>query len=387
MSRDPEGELAALLPRLIRETRIHFLDNLRSSLIALVIFHHAALPFGGVGSWPYSSPYHTPESSLILSLFIAVNQTYFMALLFFISGHWSAVAATNKTWDAFCLDKLKRLGIPVVVYTLLLHPLVLVLVRWSQHAAVVPALVAYWSGLNGVRGPVWFIAVLLFFDLIYIAVRTCLPPFSFLLPTSAARFKVTAVVGISLVIVSSFLIRLSHPVGRASPPLELQLAYAPQYVFAYISGTCLSYIQQYFLVSRPGRALVISYLVAILSITALAIPFKLTSHLFFGGANPVALFYAIWNELCFYFIGTALFSLFHDSEYATRRWGSTARYSYAAFLLHPIVVVALQVLVDSSGGAALNGVIKTLAVGALGVCLSWAAGWAVVQIPGVGKII
>ncbi|KAJ6558519.1 acyltransferase 3 [Mycena vulgaris] len=380
MRGDPESELAALLPRLVRDARIHFLDNLRSAIIALVIFHHSALSFGGIGSWPYLSPYHAPESSLILVAFEAVNQSYFMGMMFFLSGHFSAIAATNKSWQAFCLDKLKRLGIPVVVYTIVLHPLILVIVWGSQHRSIFPALTEYWSSLNGVRGPVWFLAVLLFFDLIYIAVRTCLPPFSFLLPTSAARFRATAVVCISTVIVCSFLIRMSHPVGRTSPPLGLQLAYAPQYVLAYISGTCLSYIQQYILVSRPARALALAYLVAIISIAAvMAIPFKW--NMFRRGADPV---YAVWNELCFYFIGTALFSLFHDSEYTTRKWGNTARYSYGAFLLHAIVVVALQILLDSS---AVNGVVKTVMVGALGVCLSWAAAWVLVRLPGVGNIV
>lgn len=152
---DPEGELAALLPRLIRDSRVHFLDNLRSALTALVIFHHAALPFGGIGSWLYESPYHSQQSSFILVTFVAVNQSYFMGMLFFISGHFSAIAASHKSWKAFSLDKLKRLGIPVVVYTLFLQPLVIFIVRWSQHGPIVPALLEYWKSLNGARGPVW----------------------------------------------------------------------------------------------------------------------------------------------------------------------------------------------------------------------------------------
>lgn len=105
MSRDPEGELAALLPRLIRDSRIHYIDNLRSALVALVVFHHSALAFGGIGSWPYTSPRHAPESSRVLSVFVAVNQSYFMGLLFFLSGHFSAIAASRKSWTAFCIGE------------------------------------------------------------------------------------------------------------------------------------------------------------------------------------------------------------------------------------------------------------------------------------------
>jgi len=213
------------------------------------------------------------------------------------------------------------------------------------------------------------------------------PPVDLPVPTSAARFRVTVVVCISAVIVSSFLIRMSYPVGRSLPPLGLQLAYFPQYLLAYSSGTVLSYIQQYLLVSRPARSLAIAYFVAIISMAAIAIPFKSHVHLFNGGANLMAFFYAIWNELCFYFIGTALFSLFHASEHTNKKWGNTARYSYGAFLLHAVVVVALQILMDDSVKGSLNGVVKTLVVGTLGVCFSWAAAWALIRIPGVGAIV
>ncbi|KAJ7287397.1 hypothetical protein C8J57DRAFT_1653718 [Mycena rebaudengoi] len=162
---DPEGELAALLPRLQRSMRVHYLDNLRSTLIALVIFHHSALPFGGIGYWPYISPYHPPDSSLVLGVFVAVNQTYFMGMLFFLSGHFSAIAASKKSWVEFSVDKLRRLGIPTVVSTIFLQPLVLILVKWAGSAPILPALLEYFKTLRGVRGPVWFLATLLVFDL------------------------------------------------------------------------------------------------------------------------------------------------------------------------------------------------------------------------------
>ncbi|KAJ7227292.1 acyltransferase 3 [Mycena pura] len=389
MSGDPEGELAALLPRLIRDSRVHSLDNLRSALIALVIFHHAALPFGGIGFWPYMSPYHGTNSSVVvLILFVLLNQSYFMGTLFFIAGHFSAWAASNRTWRKFCADKFKRLGIPAVVYTLFVQPLNIVLVQSAKHSPILPVLRTYYANLNGVRGPVWFIAVLLLFDLVYIVVRTCLPPLSFLVPSSATQYRATAVVGIACVIVCSFLIRISHPIGHESPPFQLQLAYASQYVFAYAAGTSLSKIQQYLLVSHPAGRLALTYLLAIFSISLVGTVAHMTHNesLFVGGANPFAFFLAAWNEICFYFIGTALYSLFHDSEHSTRRWGNTARYSYGAFLLHAPVVVALQILVDGAMRT-VHGVVKTLVVGVLGVCISWAGAWLLIRIPGVAKVV
>jgi membrane-bound acyltransferase YfiQ involved in biofilm formation len=186
-----------------------------------------------------------------------------------------------------------------------------------------------------------------------------------------------------IVIVGSYFIRLFHPVGRVTPPLAIQLAYALQYVLAYTAGTCLSSIQPYLLVSsHPGRALALAYFFAVISLAAITIPLRM------GMKSLFDLFYAFWNELCFYFIGTALYSFFHDWSHTTKRWGNTARYTYAAYLLHALVLVCLQILVDRVGGLGMVfGVVKTLIVGTLGVCISWAAAWVFVRVPGVGKIV
>ncbi|KAK7057431.1 acyltransferase 3 [Favolaschia claudopus] len=384
MSDNPESELAALLPRLIRDARVHFIDNLRSTLVALVIFHHAALPFGGIGFWPYISPHHPPQSSITLSIFVAVNQSYFMGMLFALSGHFSALSASRKSWAAFCSDKLKRLGIPIVVSTLLIFPLGLAIVWWANQTPIQPALISYYRNLNGARGPVWYLAVLLCFDLVYITVRKFFPPFSFLVPRSVARYRVTVVVCLATVIIGSYLIRLPYPVGRVLPPLGLQLAYALQYVLAYIAGTCLTTIEPYFLVkSNPGRVLVLSYVLAVLSLVAISIPLQ------YGHKWLFDMLYACWNELCFYFLGTALYSFFHASSHTTKRWGNTARYSYGAYIIHALVIVLLQILADNTIGPGLvfGGVIKTLVVGAVGVVLSWAAAWVLIRIPEVGRII
>ncbi|KAJ7067040.1 acyltransferase 3 [Mycena amicta] len=389
MSGDPEGELAALLPRLIRDSRIHFIDNLRSALIALVILHHTAVPFGGIGSWHYISPYPSSRASkALLSLFVALNQTFFMGTLFFLAGHFSSIAVERKTWRAFCADKLKRLGIPVVAYMIAIHPIVLVLVQLARRGSVWSTLTNYYLHLqDGVRGPIWFIAVLLVFDLVYVTIKTCVPPFKFV-PSSASQYRAAAFLGITVVIISSFFIRIRYPVGRTLWPLSLQLAYTPQYVFAYLSGTCLSKIQQYLLVSHPERALFLAYLGAIASVSLVGGIGALigVNDGYGGGMNLFALFYAVWNELCFYFIGTAWFSWFHDGDRTIRRWSTTARYSYGAYIVHAVVVVSLQILVDGAMGE-LDGILKAIIIGPPAVVISWAACWVLVKIPPVGKII
>ncbi|KAF7312413.1 Acyltransferase 3 [Mycena indigotica] len=383
MPSDPEGELAALIPRLVGEWRVHFLDNLRSFVIVLVVLHHVALSFGGVGYWYYVSPYPVSNvSKAVLTLFVALNQTFFMGLMFFIAGHFSSIAVERKAWGVFCIDRLKRLGIPIVVYTFAIHPLVVVLLN---RGSVWTALRHYYLNLDRVQGPIWFIALLLVFDVIYATTKLFIPSFGFLIPSSYSQYRLAALLGISTVIICTFSVRLSFPLGTHIPVMALEPGYTPQYVLAYISGCSLSKIQQYMLFRDPRRALALSYLGAILSAAiisgigaALAIPVT-----YAGGMNPFALSYAIWHETCFYFLGTAWFSLFHDSERTTEKWGTTARYSYGAYIVHSVVVVWLQILLDSR----LDGILKTVIVGVPAIVLSWAVSWVLVQIPFVGAII
>ena len=101
--------------------RTHSLDNLRTCLTALVIAHHAAIPYGGLGTWPYTSPYHSPGSSGAIIAFNAVNQFFFMGCFFLLSGYFSAKSARQKTRRGFMGEQWKRLGVPTVVYSVISH--------------------------------------------------------------------------------------------------------------------------------------------------------------------------------------------------------------------------------------------------------------------------
>ena len=86
---NPTGELAPLLNHSLQpRSRTHYLDNLRTYLTALVILHHTAVAYGGAGGWYYLE--YPNQSSLPLAIFNALNQTYFMAAFFVLSGYFSA---------------------------------------------------------------------------------------------------------------------------------------------------------------------------------------------------------------------------------------------------------------------------------------------------------
>ncbi|KAJ7236709.1 hypothetical protein C8J57DRAFT_1247691 [Mycena rebaudengoi] len=262
----------------------------------------------------------------------------------------------------------EALGDPALVSTLLIQPLAIVLLRRADPSTLPHMLLNYFKNLRG-AWPLLVIATLLFFDLTYITTRTWLPSIPFLPPTSKKRFRITAAVWISLTTAFAFLVRLFFPFDMVLRPLNILLAFTPQWVLAYIAGTSLSALHPY-LPTSPSR----------LSPSHTPPPLP-------GITHPGALFYIPWNEISFYFIGTSLYAVFHTSQFTTRRWGNTARYAYGAYLVHLPLVLALQILVDRSVGEALSEVGQALAVGAFGIVLSWTASWGLIRLPGVQRVI
>lgn len=98
-------------PRKLRD-RLYFADNLRTWLITLVVLHHLAIVYTGVGAFYYVEPPPSyPLPLVVLVIFIVVNQAYFMGLLFLISGYFSPGSLERKGVRRFVKDRLIRLGI------------------------------------------------------------------------------------------------------------------------------------------------------------------------------------------------------------------------------------------------------------------------------------
>ena len=100
--------------------RLSYLDNIRIFLTALVIVHHSTLAFGGGGSWEVSDPARNELTTIILTYFTAVNQTYFMSAFFLLAGYFTPRSYEKKGSGSFLLDRLIRLGIPLLVYSTLI---------------------------------------------------------------------------------------------------------------------------------------------------------------------------------------------------------------------------------------------------------------------------
>jgi Acyltransferase family len=153
-------------------TRLWFLDHLRIVLICGVVVVHVAGIYGAGGWYQYHEP---AQADVLIRYALAIPSLianlFGMGFFFLIAGYFTPGSYDRKGGASFVRDRLVRLGIPLLLYDLLLDPLVVYIARglhgspWSF----------YGPYLLQVRtiGPVvaWFITTLLLFTLFYAAWR------------------------------------------------------------------------------------------------------------------------------------------------------------------------------------------------------------------------
>ena len=108
---------------------------LRGFLVILVLAHHSAVAyFWGVPTsrapllkvpmfwraFPIVDPH---AHSALLTLFISFNDTFFMSLMFFVSGLFVWPSLVRKGNTPFLRNRFKRLGIPILFAAAIVAPL------------------------------------------------------------------------------------------------------------------------------------------------------------------------------------------------------------------------------------------------------------------------
>ncbi|HPO13074.1 MAG TPA: acyltransferase family protein [Candidatus Hydrogenedentes bacterium] len=328
----------------IRSGRMDYLDHLRVFLTALVVCHHQSIAFGAPGGWYYkvTAPADIP-SLVVMTMFVAVNQAFFMSLFFFVSAYFTRAALLKKSMPLFIRDRLIRLAIPLLVYYFLLNPSVGYLVRRFTGRTND----GYFAFMmhNGPDcfgwGPMWFVLTLILFTAAYLAIsvrkKSGDAAGQIPLPGNRTIFVFILVTG-----TITFLVRLVYPTGTEF--LGLQLGYFPMYICMFTFGILAhgsSWLDQ--LSKRQVNCWFNAAVVAILLLPVIAIlggAFTGNAGAFPGGLSWQALAYAVWEPfLC---VGISMKLLLIFRERINRPTALTARLSkssYTVYILHPFFVV------------------------------------------------
>ena len=117
----PAGQAAAAP----QGKRLLFVDNLRILLICGVLVQHLNDTYGSAGSWMYHDPAATDMfTSTFLTTLNSIGMAAGMGFFFLLAGYFTPGSYDRKGGVSFLRDRIIRLGLPWLVYSLLLEPLV-----------------------------------------------------------------------------------------------------------------------------------------------------------------------------------------------------------------------------------------------------------------------
>jgi hypothetical protein len=374
-------------PLLRAPSRDAGIDALRASLTLLVLFHHSAVTYGAMGSWFYQEvkPSHAP-SSLILTLFTAYNQAFFMGLFFLIAGSLTPGAIARHGAADYVRERLLRLGAPLLFFIVVLGPFTEALAQTVNGRAFFATLGQL--ARNGViiLGPMWFVWALLIFAAAYLALRAAIGAERLEKPRPFPSNAVLAAFALATG-AAAFLLRLRWPTGAEA--IGLQIGYFASYVVLFAAG-CLG-AKSRWLECVPAKQLATWGTISI--IAAVALPAVLVAVVASGGPrgspnggwNVLALFYAFWEPFFAWGVILALLVYFQRRFAALGPiWRDLARRAYLIYIIHPPILVGVSLAMR---GLAAPALIKFALAGATTCVLCFFAAGALLTLAPVRRIV
>jgi hypothetical protein len=173
---DNQAEASAALDLTKESGRKVEFDYLRSFAVTLVLCHHAVLAYTTSAFINFENPIATSSPAVNeqrwpgFDLIVALNETFFMPLLFFVSGMFVWQSLARKGARKYLGGRLIRLGLPFVIGVLFLIPLAYYPARLQVGliTGVDSSYGAFWLGMVrsgfGTAGPLWFLWLLLAFN-------------------------------------------------------------------------------------------------------------------------------------------------------------------------------------------------------------------------------
>jgi acyltransferase-like protein len=333
------------------QRRLAYLDTLKILLVVGVIALHTAITYGFDGSW-YLESYDEMTGALVdvLTVVLGTGWLFGLGLFFLIAGRLTGPSLDRKGPRRFAEDRLVRLGIPLVAYTLLISPVL----EYVDHRQNGGGTEPFWPFIRDqvwsfAPGPTWFLEALLVFSLSYALWRALRADAR---SPSRAPLRGRQVAAVAVAIsVSSFTAHLAFPIG--SEQFHLQLGMFPQYVILFALGVAASrrgWLDT--LAPQLERRCGIAGALA-----ALALLVGLVAGGFFGGEAAEERFAGGWHWEAAVFplaegvIATcvSLWAIgffrrrFNNLSPLARRMAPSA---YGAFVLHAPVIVGLALAVQ-----------------------------------------
>jgi hypothetical protein len=369
------------------------IDRTRTFLTLVVLIHHAVIPYTYFG--------HTdPKYWIGFDCVVLATDSFFMAMFFFLSGLFVWPSLGRKSPGTFFHERLLRLGLPFAIAAFTVVPVAYYAISLRQHPDVGFA-EFYWKTITvgpWPSGPVWFVWVLLVFDLtaslLYRISPTLLDPINRL---SLRGYDRPADFWLFLVVVTAVLYipaRVYFGAGRwfTLGPFDVQASRVLLYAAYFFIGAGIGAANfDRGLLSPAGRLAKSGWGWAIVTLIPYCLMWGLIGIKREILGNPVIL--PNWYEASYglFFVAFSAAILFTILAYFLRfkqsGWSILDPMqpdAYGMFLVHYPIVLWLQYwLFDFD----IPAIVKAVVAFVLTVVLSWAATAALRRLPGATRVL
>jgi len=367
-----------------------YLDQIKAVIVALVIALHVPIAFS-VGWIGVRIPVEGIVGPFFTGFFrwygYAIN-SFIMPMMFLISGYFVPRSVHKKGILQYLQGRLQRLGIPLVAGMLLINNSSIWLARQSPGSPLAGQ--AFNDLPFNTVIVLWFLVVLLAFDLFYCSwvwLRGDRYEVDTTVPVPAMRSWLMSAIALGVLeVVMAMQTNLWSALGR-SPlnALAIQGPHVFTYAFLFFLGCKASYHRWF---ERLDGHLVVKWIR--LSIFLLLSQFGLSMAVSFnaGLLEKPALF-ALAGVFFYPFIAwgimSYLFLWFQRNEAHFGAWLATAGInSYGAYVVHSLVLVVVLMAVGFIG---INPWLIAMISTVLSVCISFGLSGQLRRIPAVARIL
>jgi hypothetical protein len=390
-SADP-AQAAAAAPRAA------YVDNLRWSMILLVIGMHAADTYSPFGNWYYADKAATGRlTAMAFGTYQSFLQAFFMGLLFAIAGYFARASLIRKGAVRFVRDRAIRLGLPVLLYMFAVGPVTEFFVAHSWRPKPGTPFAADWWHHIADRevwsesGPLWFCLALLLFCFVYAALpRSGGAARSEARSEPARPLRFGAVMAfIGLMATATFALRLWLPEGRSV--LNLPVGDFAQYVLMFAAGVGAhrsGWIER-LPAGRGGVWLALGFGLGAVGWAALIVfGGGLQGHFdgYSGGWRWAAAGKSLWAAFVGVTVSLGLIRLYRDRLNTTNSlFAFLSANAFAVYVFHPPILIAVTRLLSAWSGPPALKLLAAWGLGAAGSFLF--ADLIARRIPGLREIL
>ena len=372
-----EGTALQVTGRAAR-SRHAYLDNLKVVLVVGVIVGHVLITYADVGTWAYRETSINDAFLIPSALMVALGSLFAMGVFFFIAGLLTPGPLERKGPGGFLRDRALRLGVPFLVFLLLLYPTV----KWVGERGTQPYdryLVDQLTDLD--PGPLWFVLALLIFSVGYVAwrqVRHRRPA------PRPMRSSTLVAFGVAIAM-ATFVTRLWFPIDSRQV-LELHVWQWPQCIAMFVLG--LACAENGWLQPVPSKDRRRAGICALIALAAVVVAFAVgrdSIDPFSGGLSWQALLVAACEGALAVGLAVWLLGFFQEhADHAGMLARQMGRAAFGAYIIQAAVVIGLAVLLADW---AVAPEVKALVVAPLAVAGSFGLAWLLTRLPGVGRFV